>query len=116
MSLIYLLIHQENWIAGSFLAAAFIFTFRQGRSPIWLAAGFYCVGASIAIGSKVCLWSLSVVLGYSMSDSVVPNAAMLEGVPIPALAAVYGIASMILIWPWISQKNALFLGKILHLI
>ncbi len=116
ISFLSILLHQENRIAGIFLVVAFIFTFWQRRSLFWFAAGFYCAGSLVNIGAKVCLWLVSVWFAYGLSDSGEINAALLGALVLPILAAVYGMASVIFIWPWISQKYALPCGKVLHLI
>lgn len=116
ISFLSFLLRQENRIAGIFLAVAFILTFWQRRSLFWSAAGFYCAGLLVNIGAKVCLWLVSVWFAFGLSDSGEANITAFAGLPLPVLASVYGIASVILIWPWISQKCAMVFGKILHLI
>lgn len=114
--MIMLYLGRANWIAGILLIAAFVSTFWKHRSLNWLAAGFYSAGSLICIGAKVYLWLFSLWLAYSLSDSDSPNNAVLAALVLPISAAIYGIASVILLWPWISQKNAMCFGKILHLI
>jgi hypothetical protein len=110
------LLHQENRIAGIFLVVAFILTFWKRRSLFWFAAGFYCAGSLVNIGAKVCLWLVSVWFAYGLSESGDVNTALLAALVLPILAGVYAMAGVILIWPWISQKYALWCGKVLHLI
>jgi hypothetical protein len=114
--MIFFFIRQANWIAGIFLAVAFILTLWRRRSVCWFAAGFYCVGSLISIGPKVCLWLFSIWFAFGLGGSGEVNLGALAGLPVPLLAAFYALAAVILIWPWISKKNALFFGKILHLI
>ena len=113
--IIFVLIRHANWIAGIFLAVAFILTFWRRRSFFWFAAGFYCAGSLIYIGPKILLRLLSVWLELGFESGELHLAAF-AGLPVPILESVYGTAAAILIWPWIPQKSALFLGKILHLI
>jgi hypothetical protein len=112
--MIWIYIAQKYWIAWVLLALAFILTFLR-RPPWWLAAGFYSAGTLISIGGKVSLWLFSVWLAFGLSDGEA-NSAALVGLPLPILASIYAIASIVLIWPWIPQKYALTFGKILHLI
>jgi hypothetical protein len=107
---------QANWIAALLLAAAFILTFRHGPALWRLAAGFYSVGTFVSIGIKVYLWLFSVLLAFGLGDSDNMNFLALLGLPFPLLVSFYGIASIVLLWPWISQKHAMLFGKILHLI
>jgi hypothetical protein len=107
---------QANWIAALLLAAAFILTFRRGPALWRLAAGFYSVGTLVSIGIKVYLWLFSVLLAFGLSDGDDTNFLALIGLPFPILVSFYAMASIVLLWPWISQKHAMRLGKILHLI
>lgn len=116
ISFLSFLLRHENRIAGIFLVVAFILTFWHRRSLFWFAAGFYCAGSLVNIGAKVCLWLVSLWFAFDLGDSGEINAGLLAGLALPSLAAGYGMASVILIWPWIPQKYALVFGKILHLI
>jgi hypothetical protein len=107
---------QANWIAALLLALAFILTFLRGQTLWRLAAGFYSLGTFVSIGIKVYLWLFSVLLAFGFGDSGYPNFLALLGLPFPILVSFYAIASIVLLWPWISQKYAMRLGKILHLI
>ncbi|HTV43169.1 MAG TPA: hypothetical protein VMF08_21570 [Candidatus Sulfotelmatobacter sp.] len=95
--------------------AAFGLTFWQQRSSWCIAAGFYTAGTLVGIGVKVYLWLLALWLAIALSDGSSTDIPW-AGLILPITASLYGIASVVLVWPWIGQKNAMRFGKILHLI
>jgi hypothetical protein len=107
---------QANWIAALLLAVAFILTFWPRRTWWNLAAGCYSVGTLITLGIKIYLWLYSVWLAFGLADGDDLNFLAILGLPLPIFVSFYAVASIVLLWPWISQKNALLFGKILHLI
>lgn len=108
-------IGRANLIAGILLVVACILTIRQPRQLWWLAAGFFSAGTLVSIGTKVYLWLVSLAMAVGLSDSD-PAEFPWQALILPIAASIYGITSVVLLWPWISQKNAICFGKILHLI
>jgi hypothetical protein len=68
------------------------------------------------LGIKVYLWLFSVWLAFGLADGDDLNFLAILGLPLPIFVSFYAVASIVLLWPWISQKNAMLFAKILHLI
>jgi hypothetical protein len=106
---------RSTWLAGAAFFTAFVLTFWPRRWCSLSAAVLYAVGILTHFGFVSYAFIEMVRLSYGMSDSGSPNHLALWGLIIPVGLILYAVSTSILLWPAISQKRALFFGKILHL-
>jgi hypothetical protein len=114
MSILYL--ERSTWFAGIAFFAALVVNFWPRRWCSILAAVLYAVGILTHFAFLAQRWWVTVWIGFGLSgDSGSPNRHVLWFLIIPIGLTIYAVSSSILLWPTISQRTALFLGKILHL-
>lgn len=106
-----------SWIVGITFLTAFVLTFWRGRVISRLAAALYSVGTLVGNGFTIWAWVMVVWINFHLTDAPsVDYGALWIALILPAAVALYTLGAVILLWRGISQRKALRLGKILHLI
>ncbi len=104
-----------EWIAAIVFFVAFVLTFWQSRVRLLIAAILFSVG----IIAKFGIFASGFFLALRMRDVFFSAEAMKTSRfwwALPVLLLCYGIAVCVLLWPSITQRKAMQVGKILHLL
>jgi hypothetical protein len=103
-------------VAGVVFITAFILTLWPGRRRLVTAAVLYAVGLLACMGCFAYFTGGFTWMMYGMSDTGSPKPIAFVGLIWPIWAVGYAGVAIAFLWPSISQKKALWWGKIVHLV
>ena len=100
------------WVGGIALLFAFLITFLPSRPALIVGAVLWSIGIFSTTGLQAYWLFFQGQTDYAFSSGPFPLVAWL----VPVISIVLAVVESALLFPWVSQKRALALGKILFLI
>ena len=102
-----------SWISGITFFVAFLLTFWPSRARVLTAAALWTVATFVLVGfsSYWIIWGAN--FGYAFNHSA---GFPLFGWLLPLSTVAFALAESCLLFPWVFQSRALFLGRIIYLL
>ena len=100
------------WASGIGLFVAFLLTFWAARAVLIFAAVLWAIGVLSATGWEAYGLFFQGQMAYAFGGGRFPVFAWL----VPLISVVLAVVESALLFPWVPQKRALWIGKILFLL
>jgi hypothetical protein len=100
------------WVGGIALFVGFLLTFLPSRPALIFAAVLWSIGIYSTTGWEAYMLFFQGQMAHSFSGEPFPLFAWL----IPLTSVLLAVAESMLLFPWVPQKRALWIGKVLFLV